>query len=42
MLHQFCSLLSCTFSALQHSQCFDALAAYYQDDVRLFGLPTCR
>ncbi|KAL4434789.1 hypothetical protein ABPG77_005316 [Micractinium sp. CCAP 211/92] len=26
----------------QHSLCFDALAAYYQDDVRLFGLPTCR
>ncbi len=24
-----------------HAHCFDALRAYYEHDMRLFGLPTC-
>lgn len=24
-----------------HSHCFDSLRAYYEADMRLFGLPTC-
>ncbi|PSC73500.1 MAP kinase phosphatase 6 isoform B [Micractinium conductrix] len=26
----------------EHAQCFDAIAAYYQHDMRLFQLPDCR
>lgn len=26
----------------QHLNCFDGIAAYYKEDLQLFGLPTCR